>query len=167
MKNLASKAGHRHHRMLLLLLSLFSTCDALVTIDEAAEAREHMLTFERVAQATTLLLAAYNGWAVTDGLRKNGVIGLVAGLYEDRRSTLTFVDDPSRRPSRMGASPHSGVQAYFPKKFLNFGQHFLEICHANPPRSGVDLHHIHMERAPHRFFFRKKVEVAKSHSFPI
>ena len=91
------------------MLRFFTTCDALVTIDEAAEAREHMLTFERVAQVTTLLLAAYNGWAVTDDLRKNGVISLAAGLYDDRRSTLTFVDDPSRRPSRMGASPHSGV----------------------------------------------------------
>ena len=57
--------------------------------------------------------------------------------------------------------------AYFPKIPGNLGQHFLDIPHANPPRSGVDLHHIHMERAPHRFFFRKKVEVAKSHSFPI
>ena len=95
--------------MLLLLFGLFCTCDALVTIDEAAEAREHMLTFERVAQAATLLLAAYNGLAVTDGLRKIGVIGLATGLYEDRRSTLTFVDEPRRRPSRMGASPHNGV----------------------------------------------------------
>ena len=59
------------------------------------------------------------------------------------------------------------ILAYFPKVPGNLGQHFLDIPHANPPRSGVDLHHIHMERAPHRFFFRKKVEVAKSHSFPI
>ena len=104
MKNLASKAGHRHHRMLLLLFRLFSTCNALVAIDEAAEAREHMHTLPRVAQATTLLLAAYSGLAFTDGLRKLKVIGLATGLYEDRRSTLTFVDEPSRRPSRMGAS---------------------------------------------------------------
>ena len=59
------------------------------------------------------------------------------------------------------------LQAYFPKNPLNFGQHFLEIWHVDPPRSSVDFHHIHMERAPRRFFFRKKVEVAKSHSFPI
>ena len=59
------------------------------------------------------------------------------------------------------------LQAYFPKKPGNFIQHFLEICHGNRSRSGMGLLHIHMERAPRRFFFRKKVEVAKSHSFPI
>ena len=59
------------------------------------------------------------------------------------------------------------VQAYFPKKPGNFIQHFPEICHGNRSRSGMGLLHIHMERAPRRFFFRKKVEVAKSHSFPI
>ena len=32
------------------------------------------------------------------------------------------------------------VQAYVPKNPLNFGQHFLETCHGNRPRSGVDLH---------------------------
>ena len=63
--------------------------------------------------------------------------------------------------------PHGLVQAYFPKKPGNFAQHFLEICHGNRSRSGMGLLHIHMERAPHRFFFRKNVEVAKSHSFPI
>ena len=108
MKNLISKAGHRHHRMLLLLFRLFSTCNALVAIDEAAQAREHMLTLPRVAQATTLLLAAYSGLALTDGLRKQ-VISLAAGLYDDRRSTLTFVDKPSRCPSMMGASPRTGA----------------------------------------------------------
>ena len=61
----------------------------------------------------------------------------------------------------------SQLQAYFPKKPGNFAQHFLEICHGNRSRSGMGLLHIHMERAPRRFFFRKKVEVAKSHSFPI
>ena len=54
------------------------------------------------------------------------------------------------------------VQAYFPKNPGNFAQHFLEIWHVNLPRSSVDFHQIHMERAPHRFFFEKNVGVAKS-----
>jgi hypothetical protein len=60
-----------------------------------------------------------------------------------------------------------GLQAYFPKSPGNFGQHFLEICHANPLRSGVDLHHIHMERPPQRLFFRKNVKIAKSTLFAV
>ena len=66
------------------------------------------------------------------------------------------------------------ILAYFPKVPGNLGQHFLDIPHANPPRSGVDLHHIHMERAPHRFFFSKKSRSRKialiphrNHFFPV
>ena len=103
----------RQNRVVFVLFGLFSTCDALVTIGEAAEAREHMLTFERVAQAATLLLAAQDGEADTDAFRKNRDISLAAGLYEDRRSTVTLVDKPSRRPpTKMGPSTTMGEQLH-------------------------------------------------------
>ena len=47
------------------------------------------------------------------------------------------------------------VQVYVTKKPGNFVQHFLEICHSNRPRSGVDLHQYPMERPPHQFFSQK------------
>ena len=47
------------------------------------------------------------------------------------------------------------LRAYLPKKPGNFGQHFLDTCHGNRSLSGVGLHHIHMERAPRRFFSEK------------
>ena len=50
------------------------------------------------------------------------------------------------------------VQAYFPKSPGNFGQHFLETCHGNRPRSVVDLHQYHMERAPQPKKIEKKSE---------
>ena len=58
------------------------------------------------------------------------------------------------------------LQAYFPKSPANFVQHFLEICNSNRPRSGVDLHQYHMERAPHQFFSQKNVGVARSKILP-
>ena len=54
------------------------------------------------------------------------------------------------------------LQAYFPKKPWNFGQHFLETCHGNRPRSVVDLHQYYMEKAPHQNKIEKKTGVAKS-----
>ena len=57
------------------------------------------------------------------------------------------------------------LQAYFLKKPGNFAQHFLEIYHGNMSRSGVGLHQIHMERAPHQFFSQKNVGVARSQFF--
>ena len=59
------------------------------------------------------------------------------------------------------------IQAYLPKKRLNFGQHFLDTGHAYTLRSRWILHHHHMEGAPRRFFLRSDVEVAKSHFTPL
>ena len=53
------------------------------------------------------------------------------------------------------------------KKVLNFGQHFLETCHGNRPRSGVDLHQYHIERPPHQKKSQKNVDVARSPSSPL
>ena len=65
------------------------------------------------------------------------------------------------------ARPHEpALQAYFPKKPLNFGQHFLETCHASPPRSGVDLHQYHMERAPPPKN-RKNMSGSQNRPFPL
>ena len=47
------------------------------------------------------------------------------------------------------------IQAYFPKSPGNFVPLFLMIPHGAGPRSGVGLHHQHMERGPHRFFSEK------------
>ena len=58
------------------------------------------------------------------------------------------------------------VQVYVTKKPGNFVQHFLEICHSNRPRSGVDLHQYLMERPPHQFFSQKNVGVARSKILP-
>ena len=46
--------------------------------------------------------------------------------------------------------------AYRLKKPGNFAQHYLETCHGNRPRSVVDLHQYHMERAPHQKKSKKK-----------
>ena len=63
---------------------------------------------------------------------------------------------------RLGSLYRCGLQAYFPKKPGNFGQHFLETCHGNRPRSVVDLHQYYMEKAPHQKKIEKKFGVAKS-----
>ena len=78
-----------------------------------------------------------------------------------RRVTSGVVRFGRRTPVRI-SEVNQRLQAYFPKKPGNFGQHFLETCHGNRPRSGVDLHQYHMERAPHQFFSQKNVGVAKS-----
>ena len=72
MNNLPSTAEHRQHRLVLVLFGLFTFCDALVNIDEAAEASGSKLTPERSAQAATLPRPAPGGEADTSGLRKNG-----------------------------------------------------------------------------------------------
>ena len=140
MSNLHSKAEHRHYRLVLVLFGLFSSCDALVTNDEAAEASGSTLTFERTAQAATLLRTAPGGEADTDGSRDFGVIGLAPGLCEDRRPTLTLVDKPRCRPfEAMGASPRSEVphnarrsvmtEQPEPRLAQNFGKIALSAAH--------------------------------------
>ena len=110
MNNLPSTAEHRLHRLVLVLFGLFTSCDALVTIDEAAEASGSILTPERSAQAATLPRPAPGGEADTDDLRKNGVTGLASGLDKDRRRHMTLVDKPRCRPfEAMGASTRSEV----------------------------------------------------------
>ena len=63
-------------------------------------------------------------------------------------------------------APSHHVQVYIAKSPGNFGQHFLETCHGNRPRSGVDLHQYPMERPPHQFFSQKNVGVARSKNLP-
>ena len=69
-----------------------------------------------------------------------------------------------RRGRGLGVSLR--LQVYVTKKPGNFGQHFLETCHGNRPRSSVDLHQYHMERLPHQFFSQKNVGVARSKNLP-
>ena len=110
MNNLPSTAEHRQHRLVLVLFGLFTSCDALVTNDEAAEASGSILTPERSAQAATLPRPAPGGEADQDGFREIGVIGLATGLDEDRRRDMALVNKPRCRPfDAMGASPHSEV----------------------------------------------------------
>ena len=110
MSNLHSTAEHRQHRLVLVLLGLFTSCDALVINDEAAEASGSILTPERSAQAATLPRPAPGGEADTDGFRETGVIGLASGLDEDRRRDMALVNKRRCRPfDAIGASPRTEV----------------------------------------------------------
>ena len=81
--------GSQHRGVMDGILGIDSTSSASV-LDDAAAAEAVTVTVPQRASAVDAALSLPHTTVkqINDGIRHTGVIGLAAGLYEDRRSTI-------------------------------------------------------------------------------